>query len=121
MRAPIVATLTAAALLAAPAANAASPPAGATDMGGINLTAYCQSVYGANYRSTVIGSTALDWFCVPVIHHVGATTYFPLTPDSMNAACLFMYRLPGVYAVALSNAPTSWECYRGSGHRIHQG
>ncbi|HVX80729.1 MAG TPA: hypothetical protein VHB23_05070 [Devosiaceae bacterium] len=104
-----------AALGAVPHAEAAAPPPGAVDLGGVNLSAYCVHYYGPSFKAAVLGSTAGDWRCVTKIHHAGAKSF----GISVTNACLLQYRLPGVAAYALNwSDPLSWRCFRG-GRGIH--
>ena len=115
MRILLLAAITAGALLAAPAANAATPPAGARDLGGVNLNYYCQHYYGGNYHSAVVGRTAYDWRCVG-----GHKAKGPSYGISVTNACLLQYQMPGLKAVALNDSdPTSWRCF-GGGTGFHQ-
>ena len=116
MRALLLAIFAAGTLLsAAGAADAATPPAGARDLGGVNLTSYCQHYYGGNFHSAVVGRTAYDWRCVES-RHGGSASY----GISVTNACLLQYQIPGLKAVALKDSdPTSWRCF-GGGTGIHQ-
>ena len=113
MRALLLATFAAGAMLsAAGAAGAATPPPGARDLGGVNLTYYCQHYYGVSFHAAA-GRSAYDWLCVG--HHG-----HPSHGISVTNACLLQYGMPGLTAVALKDSdPTSWRCF-GGGTGFHQ-
>jgi hypothetical protein len=116
----IAATMVVAALAAPAGAQAAGPGPHDRDLGGLNLTAYCAHVYGSNYKSFLMSpQTADDWYCVPIIHHAGTVNHH-LTKTPMTAACLFEYRLIGVYAKALrQSSGGNWQCFLPTGPGIH--
>ena len=91
-----------------PAADAAAPPYGSLNLGGVNLTYYCQVRHGQNYKSALLGTTAGDWRCVPVVHHYGT----PILSISVQDACGLQYGKTGLIAYALNwNDPLSWRCF----------
>jgi hypothetical protein len=109
MRALLLAAMVAAISLGASVSAEAAPPKG-RPLGGVNLTYYCQVHYGSNYKAAVLGSTAYDWRCVPVVHHAGTVNH----PISVANACLLQYGLTGLIAYASNPGdPTSWRCYSG--------
>ena len=116
----IVAAMIVAALAAPEGAQAAAPGPHDRDLGGLNLTAYCAHVYGGNYKSFLMSpQTADDWYCVPIIHHAGTVNHH-LTKTPMTAACLFEYRLIGVYAKAMRHSSGGdWQCFLPNGPGIH--
>ncbi|MGH2388859.1 MAG: hypothetical protein ACRDIE_11715, partial [Chloroflexota bacterium] len=78
-------------------------PTGATDLGGMNLDRYCQSL--GDIGASLDGITASDWHCVDSqgVH----------MPINMTALCAWQYPSatnPVAYAGAQSN-PYSWQCY----------
>ncbi len=121
MRATAFAIASLLAALAGSGADAATPPPGSIDMGGVNLTSYCSHTYGKGYGSASVGRT-INWQCVPTRTGTsprpggGTPVSYPI---SMDRACLFQYRLAGVFAVALSSDPESWQCFRPGGPGIH--
>ena len=107
MRVLLLTAAVAAMSLGSVAAQAA-PPKG-RPLGGVNLTYYCQTHYGNNYKAAVLSpGTAYDWRCVPKVHHAGTKDY----GISVANACLLQYGIPRLIAYTFQPSdPTSWKCY----------
>lgn len=98
------------------ASQAARPPYGSRDLGGVNLTYWCSTTFGHNYKSALLGPTAGDWRCVPIVHHAGT----PIRSISVMDACRLQYGRQGLIAYALNwNDPLSWRCFQPR-YRPHQ-
>jgi len=101
------------ALLAATAAGASfgaqasAIPRGWVALGGVNLDAYCSAVFGHNYKSALLGHTAGDWRCVPIVRHYGT----PQRQISVQDACRMQYGRGDLLADANWSQPLSWQCY----------
>jgi hypothetical protein len=100
-------SLTAAAGLLAATATAvgAAPALAATDLGGINVQAYCSTNYPGSSAQLVAPYDASSWRCfVPSPNGIWVAV-------NMNLACIQQYG-SGAYAAAGSGNPYSWRCWR---------
>jgi hypothetical protein len=112
MRALLAFALAATSLAASSAGAGAAPPPHTRPLGGVNLTAYCQLTFGANYISKLLGPTAGDWRCVIAR---GGRGYggggYGGKSISVKDACREQYGRNDLIAYAVWSDPYSWKCY----------
>jgi len=97
------ATAAAAIALTATAFAAATPASATTNLGGLNLNAYCSAKYGTWPQN--FESNPYYWVCV----NPSATNNN--RPINMNSACLWQYG-SGAWAALAFYSPYGWRCYR---------
>ena len=84
-------------------ASAADATTG-TEIGGLNLSAYCQGLEAGNKGATLNGET---WVCI----HADNTT----SPLSLQAACETTYSQRPILAEEITpGVPFSWKCFLAS-------
>ena len=73
-------------------------------LGGVNLTPWCKSKFGSNFKAKLIGKTAGDWTCEQSSGN--------RRPISVKSACQKQYGKRAYKAQALDwNDPYSWKCF----------
>jgi len=78
-----------------------APASATTTLGGIDISAWCQHLYGDITRATNIDNAWDGWRCV-----AGDYVY----QINLNNACSWQY-FAGAWANHTSNSALSWECY----------
>lgn len=75
------------------------------DLGGVNLTGYCQAVHGTGFKAVTLGSGAGDWVCQRSEHD--------RRPISVQQACEMQYKARPVKAVTIGSTDAgSWRCFK---------
>jgi hypothetical protein len=97
LRLAAVATLVAGGLTVAVAA----PASATTTLGGINISAWCQHVYGDITQAVNVNNAWDGWRCAR-----GASLY----SINLNNACGWQY-FAGAWANHTSTSALSWNCY----------
>lgn len=78
---------------------------GGRPLGGVNLNYYCQTKFGKEFKSVLVGKTAGDWTC--------ERNKTDRRAISVDGACKLQYGTPNVKARALNwNDPLSWRCFQ---------
>jgi hypothetical protein len=72
-------------------------------LGGVDLTAYCQSKYGGEFKAVSLSGKSTDWTC--------QRNAQDRRPVSVQAACEQQYKMRPVKAVTVGAArATDWRC-----------
>ncbi len=79
----------------------AAPASATTDLGGIDISAWCKHVYGDITQAVNLNNRWDGWVCVR-----GASTY----SINLNNACSWQY-FSGAWANHTSTSALSWRCY----------
>ena len=93
--------------LAAGTIASAAPAYAASDIGGLNITAFCKANFGSAWSATTNNpSSPYSWYCVKP----GSSIAIGGTPG-MNDVCYSNYGA-GAYAVLTYYSAYGWRCYR---------
>lgn len=103
-------------VLVAAAITLATPTAApaATNLGGLDLSAYCKSEASSNKDLAYAehSGSAYNWRCWSATGTIWTGYKWWSSSIDMNAACRWRYGAGAWASTNGSSAPTAWQCYR---------